>query len=93
MRGLLPRVSKNRVDRTVAAVRKQIRNELAVTAEFIPDDEHSNVVCLAIYEGDAVQIKIELRTGSQKDARQICKNWKERTQELYFGIVDVLTRP
>ena len=88
--GLIPPVEKNRIDRTSGKLRAQVREEIAVTADYTPEDKHRNTVCLKITEGDTIIMKIELMTGSGKDARMLCKNWKSNTQELYSRIVDLL---
>ena len=88
--GLIPPVEKNRIDRTASSLRAHVREEIAVTADYTPIDRHRNTVCLKISEGDTDIIKIEMLTGSGKDARMLCKKWKSNTQELYSRIVDIL---
>ena len=90
LKELMPSVEKNRIDRTIGNVFRQVREEIAVTADYIPEDKHRNTVCLKITEGSTVIMQIELLTGSKKDARMLCNNWKSHTQTLYSQIVDTL---
>ena len=92
LKSLIPTVEKNRVNRTIGKIRKQVQDELSVTADFTPEDEHRSIVSLQITEGDTTIMKVEMLTGSMKDARALCDNWKANTQELYSQIVDLLLR-
>jgi DNA-binding HxlR family transcriptional regulator len=91
MKGIMPRAEKNRVDRTVAALRAKGKDEFAVSADYMPLDENRQTVCLSIMEGDFVAIKIEMQTASKTAARQICEKWKTQTADVYSKIVALLT--
>jgi hypothetical protein len=91
MEGLLPRVEKNRIDRTMAGFRRFARDEMAVTATYAAEDEHRCVATLRIGEPGFPQIAIEIATGSKEGARAICANWKARPGEIYAGVVALLT--
>jgi hypothetical protein len=92
MEGLLPRAEKNRIDRTVSAIRGKAKDELAVSADYTPIDENRQGVCLKFSEGDLDMLKIELQTASKAAARQICANWKARALDVYAKLVDELLR-
>jgi hypothetical protein len=90
LKGLMPRAEKNRVDRTISPVMARAKDELAVSAEYMPIDENRQNVCLRIAEGDATIMKIEMQTASKGTARQICGNWKKRTPDIYAQVIAAL---
>ena len=90
MNDLIPRTEKNRVDRTVYKLRRNLINSRSVSAEYIPENEHSGYVRLKLTEGELSMLEVNIAIASKKEARSICKNWKANTVKLYAGIVELL---
>ena len=92
MAGLLPAGEKNRIDRSIGAIKKHIKNNSAVSSDYTPYDENRCTVTLKIEENGYCLLSVEVATGSKDDARLICKNWEENTGEIYTKIIDILTK-
>lgn len=92
MSDMLPRTERNRVNRTVGKQRRRVINTRSVTADYTPDDERSGVVRVTLAEGDLVLFDLSVATASKEEARLICRNWKEKTPEIFTGIYELLLR-
>ena len=92
MGDLLPQTEKNRVDRTIAALNRMVIDERSVFADYTPIDEHNGVVCIHLMEGGKYAIKAEIAAASRDEARMMCAHWKERTTEIYEGIINLLLK-
>jgi predicted transcriptional regulator len=90
MKELLPPVEKNRIDRTIAPIKKGIKDATAVSADYIPEDENRCAVKLRLEEGGLCLLSVEAATGSKDSARQICTNWENNTHEIYARIIELL---
>ncbi|MDD4495573.1 MAG: DUF4364 family protein [Eubacteriales bacterium] len=82
---------KRRIDESVSSIRKQIRNETKITADYTPESETEFVVTLAVHEDNFPLIDLKLTVGTKNDAREICKNWLMNPQAIYSGIIKCLT--
>lgn len=92
MADLLPDTQRNRVDRTVARLRKKTIDERAVTAVYCPEDEYCGVVRIGLNEGGVQMLSLEIAAASKEEAAAICRNWKEKTVEIYTEIVGALLK-
>jgi len=90
---LLPRTEKNRVDRTLLGLTRQVINARSVVANYTPEDENNGIVRIELNEGDLSALSLEIATASREEARVICDNWKLRAAEIYAGIVELLLEP
>ena len=91
MTDLIPTVEKNRINRTIGAIKRHIKDSSAVTADYIPEDENRCVAKLKIEENGRSMLSVEIAAGSKDDARKICKNWEDNTHEIYTKIIEILT--
>lgn len=82
---------KKRVDDSAKSIRKQIRNETLITADYTPESETEFVVVLGVREDSFPLIDIKMTVGTRKDAIAICRNWKQNSQSMYSEIVKNLT--
>jgi len=89
---LIPRGIKARIDNTISAIRKNIRNETLITADFIPESENEYIVTCSVREDNFSLIELKLTVGTKADARSICDNWKKHPQALYAEIIESLTK-
>lgn len=89
---LIPINVKNKIDNTIKTVRKKIRNETSITAEFIPESENKYMVNCSVREDDFTLIELKVAVGNRNDARNICDNWKNYSQHIYSEIIESLTK-
>lgn len=89
---ILPAGLKKRLEESIHSIRKNIRRETYITADYHPDDENSYTVVCKIQENDFPLIEVKLTAGSREEARGICKNWTNSPQEVYSEILDALLK-
>lgn len=90
--GLIPIGIKSRIDSLVSEIKKSIRNETLITADFIPEGENEYIVYCKIHEDNFVLLDLDVAVGTKSDARLICDNWKQHSQAIYAEIIELLTR-
>lgn len=90
--GIIPGGIRSRIDSSIASLRKKIKNETRIVADFIPDSENQYVVNCRVHEDDFTLIDLKISVGTRHDAHTICSNWKDHTQEIYAEIIESLTR-
>lgn len=89
---ILPAGLKKRLEESIRSIRKNIRNETFITADYTPEDENNYTVTCRIRENDFPLIEIKLAAGSREDARSICKNWTTSAQQVYSEILEALIK-
>lgn len=87
---MLPGIIKLKVDETVKGELREIQNESAVKAEFIPLSENEFIVKCKIIENNIKTFEIETIARSRKQAVKIVKNWEENTGEIYPKVLQML---
>lgn len=89
---ILPAGLKKRVSEIIKSMRKDIRNEMMITADYTLDEDNGYTALLKIGEDTFPLIEIKIAAGSKEDVRNICKNWTAFPQELYSEILDTLVK-
>ncbi|MCX7921725.1 MAG: DUF4364 family protein [Clostridia bacterium] len=89
---LIPPGIKASIDNTISSIKKAIKNETHVTAEYLPESENEYVVSCKIQEDNFTLIDLKVTVGSKHDARAICDSWKKNPQEIYQEIISCLIR-
>ena len=89
---LIPFGTKARIDESIQSIRKNIKNETLITADYMPKSENEFVVSCKVHEDNFSLIDLEITVGSKVDARIICENWKNQSQNIYPEIIESLTR-
>lgn len=90
--GHIPLGIKSRIDNTISQIRKNIKNETLIKADFTPESENEFTVSCSVHEDNFSLIDLEISVGTKNDARTICENWKKHSQAIYAEIMDSLTR-
>jgi DNA-binding PadR family transcriptional regulator len=88
----IPAGIRKRIDDSVYSIKRQVRNETKITADYIPESENEYTVTLAIHEDSFPLIDIKFAAGTKNDAREICSNWLHNPQEIYSEIVNSLIK-
>ena len=88
----IPLGRRKRIDDYIAEMRKEIKSETLITADFFPENGNDFIVTLAIREDSFPLIKMEVTVGTQKDAKQLCQNWNENPQAIYTDILNCLLK-
>ncbi|MDP4180382.1 MAG: DUF4364 family protein [Bacillota bacterium] len=88
----IPLGVKTRIDEASSRIRKKIKNETSVTADYSPEHENEFLVTCKINEDDFSLINLKITAGTKSDARKICNNWNSFPQEIYSEIIELLLR-
>ena len=81
-----------KVDQEIKGELKEIQNESAIKAEFIPLSENLFIVKCKIIENNIVIFEIQTLANSREQAVKIVQNWEENTNEIYPKVIELLNR-
>lgn len=89
---MIPLAVKTRIDETISSIRKNVKKETLITADFTPESENEFIVTCQVREDSFPLIEMKIAVGTKKDARLICKNWNKHAQAIYSEIIDSLIK-
>lgn len=87
---MLPGIIKVKVDETVKGELREIKNESAVRAEFIPLSEKEFIVKCKIIENNVMIFEIQSFASSREQAINIVKNWEKNSATIYPNVLKML---
>ena len=87
---MLPGIVKLKVDETVKGELREIRNESAIRAEFIPLSEKEFIVKCKVIENSVTVFEIQTFVASREQAIQIVQNWEENAAKIYPNVLQML---
>ena len=88
----IPSGIRKRLDSTIPATRRQIEEDLLITAEYIPESEDEFLVVCKMREKGFPLIELKATVGTKKDALSVCDNWKKHSSVIYSEIIESLTK-
>ena len=83
---------KNRIGSNITEIRKRIKNETLVKADYTPESENEFIVKCQVHEDNFSLIDLEISVGTKSDCNAICENWKKYSQQIYSEILESLIR-
>lgn len=89
---ILPAGLKKCIDDSITPIRKNIRMETFISADYSIEIEDGYFVSCKIKEDDFPLIDLKITVGSKEDARNICGNWKGYPQEIYLEVLETLLK-
>ena len=89
---ILPGIVKHQLDVIIAEQLYKVQNEVAVTAEYIPDSETSYTTSCKITEAHKVLFELDVYCASKEQAKIIADNWKLHANDYYPQIIDMITK-
>ncbi len=87
---VLPGIIKLKVDETIKGEFKEIQNENAIRAEFIPLSEKEFIVKCKIIENNIVTFEIQAFATSREQAIKIVQNWEKNSWSIYPNVLRML---
>ena len=81
-----------KVDKTVKGELKEIEDESAVRAEFIPLSETEFIVKCKIIENNVKIFEIQTLASSREQAVKIVQNWENGVGEIYPKVLEMLSK-
>lgn len=85
-------VVRKQLDDIVPAVRREIEEDLLITADYVPESENKYVVICKMREKGFPLIELRAAVGTKKDALDVCDNWKKHSAAIYAEIIESLTK-
>lgn len=78
-----------KVDTRLKGELKELQNESAIKAEFIPLSEKQFIVKCKIIENNVTIFEVQTLASSREQAVKIVKNWEENTNEIYPKVIEL----
>ncbi len=64
-----------------------LRDEVSTPSEYFESNEDNYIVRLRVMEANEAILDINISVPSEEDAKNICSNWSEKSQEIYAYIL------
>ncbi len=87
---MLPGIIKLKVDETIKGELKEVRNESAIRAEFVPLSETEFIVKCKIIENNIIIFEIQAFATSREQAINIVQNWEKNAGKIYPNVLRML---
>ncbi len=71
----------------------RMRNEVGLTADYYKSTNQDYIVHCEIREGKNLLLDLSVSVPDQDQAESMCGLWKEKSQEIYAGIMKALLSP
>ncbi len=89
---ILPGIVKHKLDIITKEQLQTVQNEVAITAEYIPENDNEYITSCKISEAHKVLFEINVYCASQEQAKKIADNWKNNANEIYPNVIKMLTQ-
>lgn len=89
---ILPGIVKHKLNVITKDLLQSVKNEVAVTAEYIPVSANEHITRCKITEAHKVLFELNIHCVSNEQARKIAENWKKSANSLYPEIIQMLTK-
>ena len=86
----IPLGIKNRLDNIIYEIRKNIKSDTYITADYTTENENEFIVKLNIREDDFSLLELNLTVRSKEHALSIIKNFKKDPETVYTQIIKLL---
>ncbi|TCT14650.1 uncharacterized protein DUF4364 [Natranaerovirga pectinivora] len=70
----------------------KLRNEVEVTAEYIPEKNNDWTIHCVAKENETTLIEFKLNVVSKQQAIEMCENWKNNSHAIYSSILGELLK-
>lgn len=89
---MLPGIIKHKLDIITKELLQAVQNEVAVTAEYIPEGDTEYITKCKISESHKTLFELNVYCASQEQAKIISDNWKKHANEYYPEIIKMITQ-
>jgi len=80
----------NKIDLSIEKRKKVLLKETQISANYKKKSKDDYLVELKVVENDITLIDLKLDVVSNKQAKLICDNWKNKAQDIYGEIIKLL---
>ena len=88
----LPGIIKLKLDNIIDLELPKVRNEVAVTAQYVPENDNEYITKCKITESHKTLFELNIYCASSEQAKQISENWKKHANDYYPKIIELLTK-
>ena len=88
----IPEDLTKKIDEYVALNKQSLLSDTEVKSSFIQQNNNEFIVNLRVIENQSNLIDLNLNVSSEKQAQQICNNWKKNASYMYAEIIDLLIK-
>lgn len=88
---MLPGITKHKIDMITRDLLNDVKNELIVTAEYIPENNDTYTTKCKLAESHTSIFELNILCKSQSEARKIAENWKASANQYYSDIIKMLS--
>ena len=88
----IPEDLTKKIDEYVALNKQSLLSDTEVKSSFIQQNNNELIVNLRVIENQSNLIDLNLNVSSEKQAQQICNNWKNNASYMYAEIIDLLIK-
>ncbi len=88
----LPGIIKLKLDNIIYLELPKVRNEVAVTAQYVPENDNEYITKCKITESHKTLFELNIYCASSEQAKQISENWKKHANDYYPKIIELLTK-
>ncbi len=78
---------RKEIDTFISEKAYELKNEVAVKADFYPNNANEYSVRCQIFEGSAALIDLTISVPTKDEAETVANNWNRRHQEIYAQIM------
>ncbi|MBO5143732.1 MAG: DUF4364 family protein [Clostridia bacterium] len=89
---ILPGIVKHKLNVITKDLLRTVQNEVAVTAEYIPENDNEYITSCKITESHKVLFELNIYCASKEQAKKIADNWKKSANDYYPEIIEMLTK-
>ena len=87
---MLPGIIKHKLDLIIRDLLSDVKNELTVSAEYIPESNDNYMTKCKISENHKTLFEVNVLCTSQAQAKKIAENWKKNSDKYYNEIIHIL---
>ena len=87
---MLPGIIKHKLDIIIRDLLQDVKNELTISAEYIPESNDTFLTKCKISEDHKTLFEINVLCTSQSQAKKIAENWKNNSGKYYNEIINIL---
>ncbi len=88
----IPGPMKDDVEMFLMNNKYQLRNEVGTISDCYRTLTGEYIVHCQVKEGDSTLIEVKLSVATKNEAEEMCKNWKDTSQEIYIDIIRKLSK-
>ncbi len=86
----IPKDIIEKVDSYISRMKCKVRRELETKAHYFHIGDGNYVVKCGVYENEKIIMELKMTLSSKEQAVLACKNWKDKTDTIYFDNVTKL---